>query len=122
MLKKICGNIIKIFHIGILVLTILLVIMILLTFKVNLILIYFALAYCTIIIVGWVFFGNCILTPLENYLLSEDIKYNDGTSRSQMTVLIQKYFNINENFIYYLFIYMQIFFIIIYLSYILMNV
>ena len=121
MIKKICGILILIFHILPFIIVLSLIILIIFGFKIYLIISYFIALYATLIILGWALFGNCILTPLENYLLQNEKKYNDGTTVSHLTLLIEKYLNIDQFYIYYFFIYIYLFFIIFFLSHIFIN-
>jgi len=118
MIKKICGYLIVLFHIIPLIIVLLLIILILFKFKINLFISYFFVVYSTLIIIGWAVFGNCILTHLENYLLPNEKKYNDNTTRSHISILIEKYLNINEIYIYYFFVYFQILTIVFFLLHI----
>jgi hypothetical protein len=62
------------------------------------------LVYTTLVIINWIVLGNCILTPIENYLLKNEKKYNDGSDRSIISVFIEKYTKINDKSIYIFFI------------------
>ena len=70
------------------------------SFYVNFIL----LIYTTFVIINWIVLGNCILTPIENYLLNNNRKYNDGADRSIITVFIEKYTKLNDKHIYIFFV------------------
>jgi hypothetical protein len=118
MIKKFLGYLFLFLHILPLIIIILLAILIMLNFKIKKIISYIIVIYSTIIIIGWIIFGNCVLTPLENYLLSSSLKYKDNTSRSYITVIIEKYSNLNDTQIYYFFVYLQIFIMIFFLSHI----
>ena len=64
---------------------------------------FFILLYYTFILFGWLIFGNCILTPLENKLLGKNEKYENGSERSGITIFIEKYTNLDKNTIYLIF-------------------
>ena len=121
MIKEICSHLVTMFHVIPVIIILLLIILILLKFKINLFISYFIVILSTLIIIGWVVFGNCILTPLENYLLPNEKKYNDGTLKSNISNLIEKYLNINDIYIYYFFVYFYLFLIIFFLSHIFIN-
>ena len=82
-------------------------------FSYNFKLLIFVLLFTLIIVSGWVLFGNCILTPLENYLLEKNIKYESGDERSVITYYLEKYTFFNKQQIYNFFIYLQIFVVFI---------
>jgi hypothetical protein len=119
MIKKCIGYSIVILHELPIILTLFCIILILFNFKINKIISYYIVVFTTLVIIGWCIFGNCILTPLENYLLSHDEKYDDGTQRSHITIIIEKCFNISQNQIYYFCTYLQVFVIAFFLWYIL---
>jgi hypothetical protein len=100
MIKKILGYLILIIHSIILPTT-----FILLFFK-NFIIDYLILLYFTIVILGWIIFGNCILTPLENYLLGKKEYYDDNTERSRITIFLEDNLKINKNIIFYFFVFL----------------
>lgn len=107
-LKKILGYILIFLHSISIPLT-LIIIFFIKNFYINFIL----LIYFTILIFGWIFFGNCILTPLENYLLNENISYNDGTTKSHIIVMFEKYTSLKTKQIYLALTYLPIFLIFI---------
>lgn len=49
---------------------------------------FFLLLYFTSIVIQWIIYGNCILSPIENYLLGEK---KDNTEKSMITVYFNKY-------------------------------
>ena len=121
MIKKFFGNLIIIFHIIPLIIILLIIVLLLLNFKINLLISYFILLYGTIVIIGWVIFGYCILTPLENYLLENQKNYNDGSLKSHVITVTEKYLKINETYLYYCIIFITIFLIIFSLLHILIK-
>jgi hypothetical protein len=100
MIKKILGYSILIIHSIILPTT-----FILLLFFKNFIIDYLILLYFTIVILGWIIFGNCILTPLENYLLGKKEYYDDNIERSRITIFLEDNLKINKNKILYFFVF-----------------
>jgi hypothetical protein len=68
---------------------------------------FFLLIYFTFIVVQWVTYGNCILSPLENYLLGK----NDKTEESMITNMFSKY--INKHLMNIFLTYLPLFMIII---------
>ena len=76
---------------------------------------YILLVYFTILVFGWIFFGNCILTPLENYLLGENISYNDGSTKSHIILFFEKYTSLKTEQIYFVLTYLPIFVIFLFL-------
>jgi hypothetical protein len=109
-LKKILGHILVFLHSISIPLT-LIIIFFIKNFYINFIL----LIYFTSLIFGWIFFGNCILTPLENYLLNENISYDDGTTKSHIIVMFEKYTSLKTKQIYLALTYLPIFVIFIFL-------
>ena len=118
-MKKFFGNILLFFHTMPMIIMILLVLLIIFGIKINKIISFFIVLYTTLIIVGWIFFGNCILTPIENYLFESEEKYNNGTKKSHIIIIIQNIINIDDYFIYYFFIYLNIFLLLFFLIHIL---
>lgn len=109
-LKKIIGYILVFLHSISIPLT-LIIILFIKNFYIN----YILLVYFTILIFGWVFFGNCILTPLENYLLGHDISYDDGTTKSHIILILEKYTGLTTKQVYLALTYLPIFVIFIFL-------
>jgi hypothetical protein len=97
-MKKILGNIILLIHFLILPVS-----LIILIFIKNFYLNFILLAYNTFVIVDWLCLGNCLITPLENYLLGKKQKYDNGSERSEITVYLEKYTNLTKNNIYFIF-------------------
>ena len=48
---------------------------------------YLILLYFTLIVLQWIIFGNCLLSPIENYLLGEENK----NKKSPITIYFEKY-------------------------------
>ena len=93
-LKKILGYFIIFIHIIILPFS-LIAYFFINNFYINFLLI----IYYTISIIGWIIYGACILTPIENYLIGCNLKNEDGTERSQTLDFICKYANLNLKYI-----------------------
>ena len=72
---------------------------------------FFILLYYTFILFGWLIFGNCILTPLENKLLRKNELYNNCSERSGLTIFVENYTNLDKNTIYLLFTFLPLVFI-----------
>jgi hypothetical protein len=102
-MKKILGYLLLFIHAISLPIAIILII-----FLKNFIIDYLILLYFTIIIIGWILFGNCFLTPIENYLLNKKEFYNDNTERSRITILLEDTLKINKNIIFYFFTFLPI--------------
>jgi hypothetical protein len=65
--------------------------------------------YYTIGVIGWIFSGVCLLTPIENYLIDYKLKNKDGTDKTQIPEIICKYTSINPKYIYNFTIYIPFF-------------
>jgi hypothetical protein len=58
---------------------------------------YLLLIYNSIIIIGWVLFNKCILTPLEDYLHNRETeKYEDGSDKSQIVNIYKNILHISD--------------------------
>lgn len=97
-MKKILGNIIVLMHFLILPVS-----LIILIFIQNFYLNFILLVYNAFVIIDWLCLGNCLITPLENYLLGKKQKYDNGSERSEITVYFEKYTNLTKNNIYFIF-------------------
>ena len=57
----------------------------------NIMLLYLILFYFSMVIVSWMFFGCCLLTIFENYLLEQKtVRYNSGQNRSYTSIQIER--------------------------------
>ncbi len=106
--KKLLGYIIFILH------NLIYVFVIYITFFSNKFkLLLFVLIFVLIIIGGWVLFGDCLLSPLENYLLEKNITYENGKEKSMISYIFEKLNIVNKDYIFNFFIYLQSFLVII---------
>ena len=94
-IKKIFGYFIIFLHIIILPFS-----LIVYFFVNNFYIIFLLIIYYTISIIGWIIYGVCILTPIENFLIDCKLKNEDGTDRNKILDIVSKYTNLDLKYIY----------------------
>ena len=101
-MKKILGILIIIIHEAIFPLSILMII-----FYKFILIDYLILLYFSIVIIGWIIFGKCILITIENNLLDVNSR------RSIATLFLENLFNIDKRYTYYFIMFLPLIVILI---------
>lgn len=75
----------------------------------NIYFFYLILNYYNLTIISWIIFGNCLVTPIENYLLDiKPVLYPDGSEVSMITINLEKITSIDKNYFNLFFTYLPV--------------